>query len=167
MEYNAALLRDQAMSQFLETLKTRMDDSQKRLQVAQQKLQVAQVEYQSVAQEFASWQNAVNVEMHKEEREAAGTVLPPRSEPPGQSAPSTTDQRNKTELVRELLRQNPMGIAPVDLWRKLEGQIANRVYLYSVLKRLKDRGEAIERRGKYFTRMVPPRDQNKEQTVAS
>jgi hypothetical protein len=41
-------------------------------------------------------------------------------------------------------------MSPADIWKEMEPQMKNRAYLYSVLKRLKDRGDARERRGKYF-----------------
>jgi hypothetical protein len=57
---------------------------------------------------------------------------------------------NKTQAVRVLLRQHPAGMTPGEIWKCLESQMSNRVYLYSILKRLKDRGDVRERRGKYY-----------------
>jgi hypothetical protein len=57
---------------------------------------------------------------------------------------------NKTQAVRDLLRQHPNGISPVDIWKALGTQLSNRAYLYSVLKRLRDKGDAKEKRGKYY-----------------
>jgi hypothetical protein len=69
-------------------------------------------------------------------------------------APAPLDENksegNKTEAVRVLLRQHPAGMTPAEMWEQLKAQLTNRIYLYSVLKRLKDRGDVRERRGKYF-----------------
>jgi hypothetical protein len=154
------------MSEFLETLKARMADAQKRFLTAQQKLQIAQSEHQAAAQEFTSWQNAVQAETR---REQARNGIVPVSAVTNQTQSNQTPnapESNKTEVVRELLRQHPMGITPSELWKKLNGQMAYRAYLYSVLKRLKDRGEATERRGKYFLRVVTQqREESKEQAI--
>jgi len=40
-------------------------------------------------------------------------------------------------------------MTPGEIWKEMESQINNRAYLYSVLKRLKDRGDVKEKRGKY------------------
>jgi hypothetical protein len=56
---------------------------------------------------------------------------------------------NQTEAVRELLRRHPGGMTPSDIWREVSGQFKYRAYLYSVLKRLRDREEVVMRRKKY------------------
>jgi hypothetical protein len=72
---------------------------------------------------------------------------------------------NKTEAVRVLLRQHPNGMTPAEMWKHLRPQMSNRVYLYSVLKRLKDRGDVRERRGKYYFNLKLEENQNQNQTV--
>lgn len=67
---------------------------------------------------------------------------------------SNKSEGNKTEAVRSLLRQHPTGMTPAEMWEGLKAQISNRVYLYSVLKRLKDRGQVREKRGKYYYNSV-------------
>jgi hypothetical protein len=155
------------MSQFLEQLKARLADSQQRLQSAQQALVKAQNEHQAVMQEYSSWQNAVSVETRREEATkhisavttveitpriiSAGLSLP-KPHVPAQEPKAESDV-NKTTLIREVLRQNPNGITPANLWRAVKDRIA-RPYVYSVLKRLKDRKQVTERRGKYFLLVV-------------
>jgi hypothetical protein len=150
------------MSEFLETLKSRWQDAQKRLQVAQANMQKAQAEFQAVAQETASWQNAIHVETRKEQQSAGTQGTPLQIEasapPPFIPAPSGMNEPNritKTESVRQVLSRHPNGIEPAEMWKALHGQITNRAYMYSVLKRLKDKGEATERRGKYFVKINP------------
>jgi hypothetical protein len=157
------------MSQFLETLKARFVDAQARLQTAQQKLQQAQAEHNAAMQEFASWQNAVTVEakrenpdaqpfpaqpqpvavMHRVQQYQAIPVVPGVA-PQSQSQPAAHEQVNKTHLIREVLRQNPNGTKPADLWRRLKDNNVSRAYVYAVLNRLKERKQVSERRGKYF-----------------
>jgi len=157
------------MSDFLEKLKAelevakvRMAEAQKKYLAAQadhqgatQRLQTATTEFQQAANESNSYQTLVNLWTRKEQEITKGvsdTTKMAESvtvaiEP---SSPSSAPEVNKTELVCELLRQNPAGMTPSDIWAKMDKEIKNRAYLYSVLKRLKDRGVAREKRGKYF-----------------
>jgi len=58
--------------------------------------------------------------------------------------------QSMTQSVRMLLRDRPAGMTPAEIWDQLHSQLSNRVYLYSILKRLKDRGHIRGRRGKYY-----------------
>lgn len=172
------------MSNFLDTLKARLVDAQQRLQVAQQALQKATVEHQAVMQEYASWQNAVNVETRREQITAAVVAAPaPRVPAPplavsppvivkGQlpgivpTAPHVSPESNpgngsdvkQADVIREVLRQHPNGMTPVEVWQEARHHSISRPYVYSVLKRLKDRKQASERRGKYFLLVVTPEE---------
>ncbi len=44
-------------------------------------------------------------------------------------------------------------------------QFAHRAYVYSVLKRLKDKDQIIERRGRYFFRVTPKLAEAKDQAI--
>jgi hypothetical protein len=86
------------------------------------------------------------------------TVGPP---PPPQAA--SGDQINKTDLIRDVLRQHPNGITPADVWRQVKEQIG-RAYVYSVLNRLKATKQVSERRGKYFLLVIAKTEEEKENT---
>jgi hypothetical protein len=157
------------MSEFLENLKVRMLEAQKRFLAKQAQLTAVQAEFQVVAQEFNAWQTLVNVEARKEQGAATVTVSAQTQTPnvvalsvSSRSATSTAEV-NKTEIVRELLRQHSAGMTPSEIWKQVKNQIAHRPYLYSVLKRLKDRGDAVEKRGKYFFKFAPKPEDAKEQ----
>ena len=64
---------------------------------------------------------------------------------------------SKTEAVRELLREHPAGLTSPDLWKGFQIKVPNteRAYLYSVLKRLRDKDEVMVRRGKYMLKIKP------------
>jgi hypothetical protein len=134
------------MSTFLETLKARMADSETRLQEAQRKLNSAQREHDLAAKECASWQTAVEIETRKSAPAAPAqfTLQQPADEE------DKDEGANKTEMIRDVLRKHPAGATPADVWKALQGQIKQRNYVYSVLKRLKDRNKVTTRRGKYF-----------------
>jgi len=68
----------------------------------------------------------------------------------GQLSSNNKAEGNKTEVVRDFLRQHSTGVTPSEIWKELESQMSGRAYLYSVLKRLKDRGDVREKRGKYY-----------------
>ena len=158
------------MSQFLETLKLRVDEAQKRFQEATAKFQTAQLEHQAAAQQFNSWNTAYQSELRKEQGDPAPTNQP--------TTVTTTitlnhhgvttrsdDSVNKTEIVRSVLRQNPGGIAPNDLWKAVNAQITHRPYLYSILKRLNDKGDVFKKRGKYFPKLTTKAEEAKDEAM--
>lgn len=169
------------MTTFFEELKIRHAEAQKRLQAAQQEAQAVQARYQAIAQEFNSLQLLLNVEAAKPENkpedkttEAAisnanriiiRTVSMVPQATSGQSALPLVAETNKTEMIRELLRQYPGGIAPTELWKQVKTRMTHRAYLYSILKRLKDKGEVMVRRGKYIAKIMPKPEEEKEQPI--
>lgn len=156
----------------------RLAATQAEFQAMQQRLAKDQTDFQSALQEFQAFQTLVNLQTRKEQPQAPSPVAAPSvtvavpvalsngsPRPPvlhnaqfllgrlAAAQPPKDEGRpeiNKTEAVRELLRQHPAGMTPGDIWKSLEQELSNRTYLYSVLKRLKDKGDAKERRGKYF-----------------
>jgi hypothetical protein len=159
------------MSQFLDILRARLADAQQRLQIAQANLVRVQTEHQAVMQEYGSWQNAVAVETRREAQEqaqiqASERVLAGGSPPtpvPHLAVPLVApgSEINKVHLIRDVLRQHPNGITPADVWREVKDHVG-RAYVYSVLKRLKDRKQVAERRGKYFLQITPKPEETKE-----
>jgi hypothetical protein len=138
----------------LEYLKAGFEDAQKRFQVAQQKMQVMQAEFNLIAQEFNAWQTLLRAEQAKLNPVGPQiAVLEP---------PKAKNESNQTDAVRELLKQRPGGMTPSDIWKEIGSGLSNRAYLYSVLKRLRDKGDAIERRGKYY---LKPRSDSEVQHV--
>jgi GrpB-like predicted nucleotidyltransferase (UPF0157 family) len=159
---------------FLEMLKARMDDAQKRYAEVQQRLQAVQGEHQRAAQELASWQTAFQTETRNEAARAATLALTQNAgQPPvitalaaaavtvTEHASEGSPDTNKTELVRDVLKRSN-GIRPIDVWKTVQEQIPNRTYVYSVLKRLKDKDQVSVRKGKYYFRMVPKIEENKD-----
>jgi hypothetical protein len=147
------------MATILEELKLRLVEAQKRLTETTQRLQQAQQAQQAAQLEFNIWNGAVQTETHDEQlrTEAANRnqlPLPEANLEPvvAEQATLTSEAAepiNQTEVVRELLRRHPGGMTPTDIWREVGGQFKYRAYLYSVLKRLRDRDEVVMRRKKY------------------
>jgi uncharacterized protein YdiU (UPF0061 family) len=170
----------------LEELRDRHHDAQVRFQDAQQAFQIAQAaqakaqtDFQKAQQTliaaqnlFHGWSTAYNTVMaeetaRKQATEQAQPQLPlpnaPSAQPvdPPPAEPETIqtgEQKSKTELIRDLLRQSPHGLTPTEIWSHVRGQFKYRAYLYSVLKRLTDREELSVRRGKYAIRMIPQQE---------
>lgn len=140
--------------QFLEILKSRFGDAKKVFDEKQQALQKAQVEFNQAAQELNSWQFAVAVEIKKQDAAVNSAIHPPQPSVDVTSPSASGNEVNKTDIVRQTLQQHPNGVTPAGLWNELRGRIEHRAYIYSTLKRLKDKGEVFERRGKYVLR--PP-----------
>lgn len=157
-------------------LKIRHAEAQKRLQAAQQEAQAVQTRYQAIAQEFNSLQLLLNVEAAKPENKPEDKTAQPAITVVARAVSvvpqATTGQtalplvaENKTDMIRELLRQYPGGIAPTELWKQVKTRMTHRAYLYSILKRLKDKGEVMVKRGKYIAKIMPKPEEEKEQTV--
>ncbi len=145
----------------IELLRKRREEAQQRFQVAQQKFAVAQGELQAAQQELNSYAYTLSNEMRKRQMEEiavqaakqGGPRAPTRIDTVSSTAeiasmPDIHIHMSKTALVRGVLQQNPNGIAPTDICKALKNQVAS-AYVYSVLKRMKDRDEVTKKRGKY------------------
>jgi hypothetical protein len=155
------------MTKILDELQARVADSKVRLDSATKNFQLAQTVFQQAQQEFNIWSSAFLTEQRDEQRRAAAAAekqlpLPTErldSEPASQAeiedfvdnvlAADSSEGVNKTDTVRGLLRRHPAGMTAVDIWAEVHADFKHRPYLYSVLKRLRDRDEIIKRRGKY------------------
>jgi hypothetical protein len=151
------------MSEFLDTLRERHVDAQRRLQASQTRLQTVQNEHNALIQEANGWAHAFAAESRREQFEAqrrqatsptqapTPEILPPAAKETNNShalmAPPAAI--NKTQLIRNVLQQNPAGMKPVAVWIQVRDQI-DRPYVYSVLSRMKEKKQVIERKGKYF-----------------
>jgi hypothetical protein len=149
------------MSEFLEQLKKDLADAQKRHQEMAARLNALNAEYQAVSQEVNSYAKIVEVQTRKEQgtvKVAVNIHVAPAGS--GKAAlltapPSDSDEPNKTELVRELLRQHPSGMTGAELWTAVKNKFPHRQYVYSVLKRLKKKGFVAQRRKKYIFTAKP------------
>jgi hypothetical protein len=141
------------MSEYLEKLKTDMADAQRRFVDAQQKMTAFQAEFQAAQQDFMSYQRIVARQTHKEQQATtSATGATPTSIVPLPTEP--TDEVNKTGVIREVLRQHPAGITPSELFDTVKDKVG-RAYMYSVLKRLRDKDEVLVRRKKYYLKATP------------
>jgi hypothetical protein len=152
------------MSEFLEKLKADFMEAQKRQQEIGGRLQALQVEFQAVSQEVNSYAKIVEVQTKKEQ---GVVVAAPATRAPSlringiqiTQIPSSTiesaEETNKTELVRELLRQHPAGMTGGELWKAVQNKFPHRQYVYSVLARLKRKGDVSQKRKKFFFTAKP------------
>ena len=176
-------------SALLEELRIRHHDAQVNLQETQQAFQAAQTAQATAQanfqkaqqafviaqQQFHGWNTAYAAILAEEtarEQTAEQAQLPlpntqiatPLTVPEVQADPiQVGEQKSKTDIVRDLFRQNPHGLTPTEIWNQVRTQFKYRAYLYSVLKRLTDREELCVRRGKYAFRTIP--QQVKEETA--
>jgi hypothetical protein len=153
------------MSTFFETLKERFAEAQKRMQESQQRALAAQAEYQAATQECAGWQKALEAETRREQPVTptwSGATNQHTATPVIDQVEQHTQETNKTELIREQLRLHPTGVTPPELWKALSGKIVHRPYLYSVLKRLKDKDEVCVKRGKYCLKAIPKSEEDRQ-----
>src|ERR1051326_8895490 len=103
------------MSQFLEEVKTRMEEAQKRLQAAMATLQQAQAQHNAAAQEFGSLQHLYQLEMRRSQGAVNPAVPQIASNPTAPAAPNShtaENGKNKSEIVRQMLRDHPTGPTP-------------------------------------------------------
>lgn len=144
------------MSNLIEVLKARVADAQTRLQKSQQALIEAQKEHEAALKEFSTWQAALEIEGRKAD-DFTGIAATPEPVTHDQTASSLS----KAELIRNVLRQNPAGVTPANIWRAVRDKVKHRPYVYSVLTRLKQKNAVTVKRGKYF--LLPTPDEQEEQ----
>jgi multidrug efflux pump subunit AcrA (membrane-fusion protein) len=175
----------------LEELRNRHHDAQVRFQEAQKAFQAAQADHATAQanlqkaqqafavaqQQFHGWGTAYAAVMAEEaERKQAAQQsqlqLPNAPDPSAVAAPAVQpepmqvgEQKSKTDVIRDLLRRNPNGLTPTEIWSQVHEQFKYRAYLYSVLKRLTDREELRVSRGKYAIRIIPQEVKGGEATI--
>ena len=156
---------------FLEECKVRFVEVQKRVAVLQAEMQAAQARFQAAQQEAQSLHFMVATETSRRQQQQQPTitvlaqthVTSPPPQPIQDASPAQPADVNKTDLVRDFLRQRP-GATPTEIWKEVKSQMNHRAYLYSILGRLKERGEVVVRRGKYCLRAAVPKPaEEKEQ----
>jgi hypothetical protein len=166
----------------LEHIQARMEDSGKRLAIATQNLQRAQQEHQVATHEHSIWTGALQIEQRKialaqahaaQQQQLQARALNPggvgtHSEPKVLQPVATpiepnvgAQDINKTEAIREFLSKRSTGVTPAEIWETLKGQV-DRPYVYSILKRLKDRKQVTVRRGKYYLVIAPKSEEGKQ-----
>jgi hypothetical protein len=126
-------------------LKERLVEAQKAFEEEKARFAKAQAAWQSANNLVLACQRLLDEEQHRQQGSA------PTPEPTDDVA------ENKTDLVRNALREHASGMTPGELWSAVSGQIAHRPYLYSILKRLKDKSQVAKRRGKYYL-VEPPEE---------
>jgi hypothetical protein len=172
------------MTRILDELQSRVADSKVRLDAATKTFQVAQAAFQQAQQDHSIWTSAWQAEVREVQRQAAIAIekqlpLPtaqsesgPNSEPEIEdfvddidAAEDSSGSTNKTDTVRDLLRRHPAGMSAVDIWAEVRADFKHRPYLYSVLKRLRDREEIMKRRGKYCLKLIPKAEEAQEHSA--
>lgn len=170
------------MSEFLDLVRARAADAMKRLHASGLVLQQAQAEHQAAISESQSWQTILQAEERREAtkklskaifEELGSTPQQQESHPlpsqPSQAAvptPASDQDINKSELIRQTLRDNPAGLRPAEVWHKLKEQIPNRSYVYSVLGRLKEREHvSVNKRGKYTLRITTAKGEEAKESL--
>ena len=148
------------MSEMIERLKEGLAEAQKRHVEATRRYQQAQVEFQAATAEVTGYQKVIELETRRELARAA-------TAPPTELITQTTEpqtETNKTQIVKDALALHP-GLTPAQLWGAVKNDIGKRTYVYSVLKRLKDRKQIFEKRGRYYLPPTPKIEEGNEPTT--
>jgi len=164
------------MPSILEELRNRLIEAKQRVDDTARKLELAEQAHNAASNDFAVWRAALDSEMREHQVELEATkanqpilegftpqdienplIIPDGNPKTNTEAPRTlaSETVNKTEIIRALLRKNPTGLTPPEIWSHVGDQFKHRPYMYSVLKRLKDRDEISFRRNKYVIRQQP------------
>jgi len=163
------------MPTILEELQARTDEAKKRLDEVTKTLQVAQQAMAVAQHTFTVWSMALQTEMRDQQIQQAAAnenqlPLPTTKAPQvptvaveNQPIVDESEGVNKTDIVRDLLHSHPAGMTAIEIWRQVSDRFKHRPYLYSVLKRLRDRDEIVPRRGKYFLKLATRVEDSKEQ----
>lgn len=155
------------MTKISEELQARVTDSKIRLEEATKTFQSAQQAFQTAQQDHNVWSLALQAELRDEQRKAAAATENQLQLPTSKPEPSLvvshpqeavivdpSEVLNKTDFVRELLRQHPSGMTAPEIWKEVSDQFKHRPYLYSVLKRLRDKDEVTKKRAKYYLKLA-------------
>jgi hypothetical protein len=166
------------MTKILDELQARVADSKVRLDAATKTFQIAQAAFQQAQQDHSIWTSAWQAEVREVQRQAAIAIekqlpLPTNSEPEIEdfvddiidAVEDGSGSTNKTDTVRDLLRRHPAGMSAIDIWAEVRSDFKHRPYLYSVLKRLRDREEIIKRRGKYCLKLIPKAEEAQDHSA--
>jgi len=136
----------------LDRLKIGLAEAQTRHAENTKRHQAVTAEWQATNAEVLGYQKVIELETKRELEKAAGA---PQMQGPASKAEHEAEREsNKTQLVRDALALHP-GLSPAQVWGAVKTRIGNRTYVYSILKRLKDRKQIVERRGKYYLPEVP------------
>lgn len=150
------------MSELIDRLKIGLAEAQARHAEVTKRFQAAQAEWQLSNAEVTGYQKVLELETRRELEKAA--VAPQIEGPASRSEHEAEQDSNKTQLVRDALALHP-GLTPAQVWGAVKTRISRRTYVYSVLKRLKDRRQIVERRGKYYLPEAPKVPEGGEQTT--
>ena len=164
------------MTKIVDELQARVAESKERLDKADKEFKVATATFQMAQQDHNVWTLALQAEVRDEQRKTAVATerqmpLPSIAKPEAvatavpEQAPDSSEILNKTDIVRDLLKHHPNGMSAVDIWKQVRTQFHHRPYLYSVLKRLRDRQEIVKRRSRYCLTVVPKMEGVKEQSL--
>jgi hypothetical protein len=148
------------MSQLIDHLKEGLAEAIKRHAEVTKRFQAAQAEWQAANAEVNGYQKVIELETRRELEKAAAS--PHMSEPATKQTEQAEREVNKTQLVKEALAEHP-GLTPAQLWGALKDQMTRRNYVYSILKRLKDKKQVVEKRGKYYLPAIPKIEEGHEQ----
>lgn len=135
------------MSELIDRLKIGLAEAQARHVEVTKRQQAVTAEWQASNAEVLGYQKVLERETR---RELEMVAVAPQMEGPASKAEHETDRdSNKTQLIRDALALHP-GLTPAQVWGAVKTRITRRTYVYSVLKRLKDRKQIVVRRGKYY-----------------
>jgi hypothetical protein len=163
------------MNLVLEGLKERREAARLRHAEISSRHQAITALLNSATAEFNVWNAAYSCELKEQEKRdqleaeekakqptLPGTTITSEPEPDAptpvvcESAPEAHQESvNQTAIVRDALRLRPSGMTPADLWKAHKEEISSRPYLYSILKRMRDKDEVALRRGKYVLKPKP------------
>jgi hypothetical protein len=150
------------MSHLIDRLKDGLAEAQKRQLEVGKRFQVVQGEWAAVNAEVNGYLKVIELETRRELEQAA---VAPQIEGPSTEADQQAEQdSNKTQLIRDALAEHP-GLTPAQVWGAVKNQVGRRNYVYSVLKRLKDRKQVVEKRGKYYLPTMPKIEEVNEHPV--
>jgi hypothetical protein len=144
------------MSAYLDSLKADLSEAQKRFQEHQAEAQRVQQLFQAAHADLQALQRIVEKQTLKEQGPHKPETIQVGGSTQSARVPEVSDavpDIQKTELIRETLRQHS-GMTPAELYSVVKSHVA-RPYLYSVLKRLRDKEEVVVRRKKYHIKPTP------------
>jgi hypothetical protein len=147
----------QSGQSIMDAIKDRVEEARQRAEKAREVRAKADTELSAAEADLSAWENALGAESRRQGIPAPTPTTAKAYEPPSElrkvregafePAPEPNEIGNKAAMVRQYLRHHP-GSAPVEIFKGLEGKVG-KMYLHSLLSRMKKRGVLVEEKGRY------------------
>ena len=143
-------------SDLIASLEARIAEMAEELTALREELRVRVNREQALSRSLDAYKMTLQVEMERNGHSPDAFVRQADAEKtfvgPALPTSEAEAEHGKTDFIRRLIHSSPTGIGAVDIWKMTEKKYPQmrRSYLYAVLSRLVDSGQAQVKNDKYY-----------------